>query len=230
MALCAILALFASSPARSSEVLAQDLEPLLKQRAEQAVAALPAADGATRTAVRIEALDSRLRFPACARDLDIDVEGLEGAGRAVAKARCREPAWHVYVPIQVEIYRPAVVAATAIARGRILAEEDLSLAETDVLGSGGRHFERLEDAVGQEARRTIAAGSVVSSGMLQAPKLIRRGDTVRVTAHGGGLSVSSSGTALSDGRRGEQIRIRNSSSERVIRARVRGPGEAEVIF
>ncbi|NEP50997.1 MAG: flagellar basal body P-ring formation protein FlgA, partial [Moorea sp. SIO3C2] len=51
---------------------------------------------------------------------------------------------------------------------------------------------------------------------LEQPLLIKRGDSVVVTARTGTLTVKMPGTALMDGHRGEQISVRNKQSNRVV--------------
>ncbi len=60
------------------------------------------------------------------------------------------------------------------------------------------------------------------------PILIKRGDAVTITAEGDGLSVKMPGVAMSDGRRGEQIRIKNNNSAKIVDAQVTEPGEVAV--
>ena len=51
-----------------------------------------------------------------------------------------------------------------------------------------------------------------------------------IIASKGSMSVKMPGEALSDGHEGRQIRVKNSRSERIIRATVVGPGEVLVHF
>jgi flagella basal body P-ring formation protein FlgA len=63
---------------------------------------------------------------------------------------------------------------------------------------------------------------------VQPAEAIRKGDQVVITARSGTVSVRMPGEALSDGVIGKQISVRNQRSNRVIRARVVGPGQVEV--
>jgi len=64
--------------------------------------------------------------------------------------------------------------------------------------------------------------------MLQLAEAVRRGDQVVISARSGGINVRMQGEALSGGTLGQQISVRNLTSQRVIRARVAGPGQVEV--
>jgi len=63
-----------------------------------------------------------------------------------------------------------------------------------------------------------------------APKLIRRGDQVVIVATTGGISVRMAGTAMADGRRDEQITVKNKSSNRLIKVRVVAPGTVQAVM
>ena len=64
--------------------------------------------------------------------------------------------------------------------------------------------------------------------VLEAPRLVRRGERVTITARADGIDVRMAGKALMDGTAGERIRVRNINSDRVIEATVASPGMVEV--
>ena len=82
--------------------------------------------------------------------------------------------------------------------------------------------------VGKKLTRQLNANQVIAPSHLEAAEVIRRGDQVVINAVGANFSVRMPGEALTDGAPGEQINIRNLRSQRVIRARVVGPGQVEV--
>jgi flagella basal body P-ring formation protein FlgA len=57
---------------------------------------------------------------------------------------------------------------------------------------------------------------------------VSKGDQVVISARNSGLNVRMPGEALSNGAPGEQIRVRNLGSHRIIKARISGPGQVEV--
>ncbi|VEB41976.1 flagellar basal body P-ring biosynthesis protein FlgA [Chromobacterium violaceum] len=54
---------------------------------------------------------------------------------------------------------------------------------------------------------------------------MKRGDAVSIVARQDGIEVTSAGEALANGRQGEVIRVRNTSSNKIINARVSAQGE-----
>ena len=130
--------------------------------------------------------------------------------------------------MDLSVYKPAVVSAIALSRKTLLTAADINLEEVNIL-SNTRAMIFDEDAViGKELKRALRAGSTISPGMLMLPTLIKRGDGVVIVAQKGSLIVRVSGTALASGTMGQQIAVRNSSSERTVKGWVRGPGEVFV--
>jgi len=62
------------------------------------------------------------------------------------------------------------------------------------------------------------------SSHLKAAQLIAAGEQVQILSQSGSIRVQMSGEALSGGSLGQQIRVRNLTSGRVLRARVVAPG------
>ena len=81
-----------------------------------------------------------------------------------------------------------------------------------------------------ELQRSLSPGTPVTDALIQKPVLVKRGETLVLTATRGGVSIRQTATAMQDGRKGQQISVRNTSTDRTIRAIVTGTGEADVVF
>jgi flagella basal body P-ring formation protein FlgA len=79
------------------------------------------------------------------------------------------------------------------------------------------------------ARRDFADGAPLLAGYFEAPKAVERGDSVTVMAGVGAAHIEAPGVALSAGRCGEVIVIRNPRSNRTFRARIASAGRVEVL-
>jgi len=80
---------------------------------------------------------------------------------------------------------------------------------------------------GTEATRNVAPGTVVVASMTRAHKLeivVRRKQAVTMIVRGAGFLVQGKGEALQDGRPGETIKVRNTTSSRIVKARVQYDG------
>ena len=84
-----------------------------------------------------------------------------------------------------------------------------------------------EDAIAQSSSRTLRTGQALHARWLSAPVLVRRGDSVTIRARNGGVEVSAAGEALENGKPRQIVRVRNTTTGKVIRARVLEQGLVE---
>jgi len=109
----------------------------------------------------------------------------------------------------------------------VIADGDVALRERYVGQLNQGFLPSLDQAIGQRVVRPTAMDQVLAPVQVEQPEVIRKGDQVVITARAGTLAVKMPGEALSNGGMNEQIRIRNLNSQRVIKARVTGPGQVE---
>jgi len=128
--------------------------------------------------------------------------------------------------VRAELSAEVVVALRPLPANQPIAAADLALARRDVSALRDASSE-IEAVQGLSARRALKAGQVVQTGLLIEPLLVKRGAAVRIVARSGPVEVSASGEALDAGRRGEIVRVRNSNTGKVIRARVTGDAQVE---
>ena len=180
--------------------------------------------------IRVNRLDPRLRLPLCDQPLTTTLESpAQPLGRVTTRVRCDGSApWTVFVPAEVRLYRPIVVLTRPLKRMSVVKATDLSLVERDVGQLGQNFLTDLNQAIGKKLTRQLGSDQILLSTHLQIAEVIRRGDQVVIAARSGGIAVRVQGEALADGTLGEQISVRNLSSQRVVRARVIGPGQVEV--
>jgi flagella basal body P-ring formation protein FlgA len=119
-----------------------------------------------------------------------------------------------------------LVAAAALPSGRAISAADVELQPRDISNLPDA-FSDSQAVEGLSPRSSLRAGQVLQKRQLQAAILIKRGERVRIVANTGGLQVEAPGEALEAGARDAQIKVRNSSSGRIITARVRGAGVVE---
>lgn len=180
--------------------------------------------------VEIEAgkVDARLDMPRCSEPLSFEPQQNGRGGRMLVKTSCEaQNRWSVYLPLQYREYAQAVVSTRPIARGTSLGTDDIALREVPVQKTGGNFLPALDQALGKIATRNLAAGQVLQISALKAPLLVKRGDQVVILAKTGPISVRMNGTAMAAGSAEQQIRVKNTRSQRVIKARVVGPGLVE---
>lgn len=185
---------------------------------------------AGRHTVKIGRLDPRLRLPQCAIPLQASLESpAQPIGRVTLRVRCDSHApWTIFVPSQVNLYRDVAVAVRSLSRNSIVQAADVQLAEREVSSLRQGYLVDLNNVIGQQVIRPVRPNQVIANHALKAAATINKGDEVVISARGRSMSVRMPGIALEEGAMGQQIRVRNIRSQRVIRGRVTAPGQVEV--
>lgn len=121
------------------------------------------------------------------------------------------------------------VAVTRLSAGTIAGPGDVRMARVH---TASVHAEVVRDpgqVIGMQLKRQLQAGVPIPIAELMRPTEVNRGDPVRLRLVANGLSLTGQGVALESGAAGEQIRVRNISSQAVIEALVEGPGIVRVL-
>jgi flagella basal body P-ring formation protein FlgA len=224
-----LLALLAATPslAADNEQIRHAVDRFMATHASK----LKARFGAhTRIEYSIAALDTRQTFPECAAPLNVESRDQTplNARLSLQVSCAKTEKWSIYVPVDLTIYRPVVVAVKPLTHGVTVGADDVQLNELNVTQIVGQYLSSLDDAIGKDVKRAIASGSPILEPQLEPPLVVRRGEAVVINATSSIVAVKVSGIALTDGRLGEQIRIKNLSSTRIVQAKIVGPGQAEV--
>ncbi|WP_102866835.1 flagellar basal body P-ring formation chaperone FlgA [Pseudovibrio exalbescens] len=118
--------------------------------------------------------------------------------------------------------------ARRIKRGKIISSRDLRTERIPAQRMARRSALDAEEAVGMAARRTLRAGSILSSRDVTAPLLVKRGEKIMVTYAIPGMQLTTIGRAKADGSMGDIIEIANMRSNKIVLGTVTGNGRAEV--
>jgi flagella basal body P-ring formation protein FlgA len=185
--------------------------------------------------LHVECEHADIEIPASEQEPEIRVLDMASDDRpnhyrfSIAIATSDGSSRNATVTAKVEPMQKVWVATRPLARGHVLAEQDL-----DALWlppDSAKSFLSGEDTVlGLEANRDIRARQPLAAHFLAQPVSARRGDTVSVTALRGGLQVALRATALATGRRGERIMCMNETSRRRFLVRLTDVREATVDF
>lgn len=180
--------------------------------------------------IQVSRLDPRLRLPLCDQPLTTQLESpAHPIGRVTTRVRCEGSApWTVFVPAEVRLFRQVAVLTRPLERMSVVGAADLSLVEHDVGKLRQGYLTDPAQAIGKKLTRQLGSNQVLAPNHLQVAEAIRRGDQVVISASSGTINVRMPGEALSDGAPGQQINVRNLRSQRVVRARVIGPGQVQV--
>jgi len=185
----------------------------------------------TRIETQISPLDPRLALAECAVPLSSTMKAGGNSSRINLKVSCDQgKRWSVYVPVTVSTYQQVITSLRPIPRGATVQATDLKLREVNTSRLQGSYFTDTNLLTGMVAKQMINNGAIILDHHIAPPVVIKKGDAVLVTAKTSGLLVKMPGIALTDGREGEQIRVKNKQSQRTINARVIGPGQVKVLM
>lgn len=175
-------------------------------------------------------LDSRLRLQACNTEIEAFLpRGQVSLGHQSVGVKCSgDIPWTVYVPVNVKLMQAVVVASRPLPAKHILTEQDLTVRMVDVSRLRQTYVSDRSLLTGQQLKHSVSVGTVIGQNNVKPEKIIRRGEMITLVAEAGSMQVKMNGTALSDAILGQKIRVKNSSSKRVVEGVVQAPGLVKV--
>src|SRR5690554_880970 len=220
---CALALTMPSQALENTRAIEQQVAKFLEQEYQQS---------AKKLTIQVGRLDPRLRLAACEEPLQMNLRDPDHSGGSISvQVSCALPQpWAIYTSAQVDLYHEILVARRAIGRGEILNESNVEQKQVNISLQRQGYLIDLQSLEGQVAKRNIRPGETLRQGLLEAPLAISRGQTVSLASRSGGITVVTQAEALGNGRVGEQVRVRNLSSERIISARIIEEGAVEVVF
>jgi flagella basal body P-ring formation protein FlgA len=141
-----------------------------------------------------------------------------------------QPVRKLWVNARIAVMADVVTVAKPLGKHQHIQLADLTLQRHDLADLGADAIRRMEDAVGRRTTRMIYPDTVLQTGMIAMPPLVKRGDVVKIVAAAGSMTITATGRVKEQGRIGEMIRVMNTGSKRIILARVTGPGSVQVDF
>lgn len=186
--------------------------------------------------VEIAPLDGRVQVQSCPQPLAMD---LPFASRETVRVRCTQPPWQLYLRVlsggsgpvdaipnsaDASAMRQTVVTRHLIQRGTRLLPAMLEQVTLPALGMDINAVASLQDLLHGEVVRDIPAGQVLRSHDIRRSVLVKQGQSaLMVVGQNSGFQITVRVEALQDGRMGEQIRLKNPDSGRLLTGTVTGP-------
>jgi flagella basal body P-ring formation protein FlgA len=192
--------------------------------------------GLARTDAEIDLIDSS-QYAAPSGTLVFPREGLSVFSKLTAESPV---IWRGYVSfagtkrfpiwarVRLAVRSEQLVAAMAIRAGETLRAEQVRTETVKQFAFLDQPAVTLDAAIGRVARRTIAAGSAITSEVLQAPNAVNRGDEVAVRVTAGVTQLSLAVRAESSGGIGDVVYLKNPVSGKLFRGVVEGKDQVSV--
>ena len=195
-------------------------------------------------AVDIAPMDPRLQIQTCSQALAMD---LPFASAQTVRVRCPQPAWQLYVRVAIAgkaatpntpapsqaaapepEQRQVLVAAVPLQRGMQLNATHVRLADVDTPGMPVNVLEHVSQVLYAEVVRDVRPDTPLRSQDIRPTVLVKRGQMVLMSVgQTSGFKISARVEAMQDGRYGEQIKLKNRESGRLLTGQVKGPNQVE---
>jgi len=171
-------------------------------------------------------IDSRIRLQACEAPLNTITEfGNANQKHLTVKVTCEAPVrWSIRIPVKLQIFQSVVVATQQIPRDQVITGRELQVHKQDINQLTEGYFQSEEELIGLSSVKSIQPGAVIKRHMVRQPIIVRRGENVKVVITSPGFNLEADGIAQADGALGDTVRIKNSRSNKMFDAKVKGSG------
>jgi len=201
---------------------------LIQQAAEEYVTAN--IDSPTGGSLKVQAasIDSRIFATDCPTGVKTSSTSTNpNASNITVLVECNDDNWRVYVPVRMTRTGPQVTLIGPLSRGQIISSRDVTISMVDLQRYRRQGFSTIDAVVGAKTKKNLRSGEVIEENDIC---VVCRNETVTIKAVKAGMVITTKGVALTDGSHGEQIRVKNSKSNRIIEGRVTGISEVTVVF
>lgn len=176
------------------------------------------------------AVDNRLKLANCDKLQMFLPNGSRAWGKTSVGVKCTAPqTWTIYVQANVEVMADYLIAATPLAQGQIISEQDLAKAQGDLARLPPGVFTDAAQAVGRLVYVPLSAGTVLRQEMLRILPVVQQGQKVVLNTTGKGFMVTAEGTALANAIEGQRVRVKVGNGQ-VVSGLARQGGLIDVIF
>jgi len=222
--------------AANSEVTESGFGALEKQ-AQQWASSHPSFRGKQ---VQVVPVDPRISVQNCQQNLQFEQPF---PNQPAIRVRCAQPMWQLFVnlntgqdypstnranPTAPALYK-VLVTKELLKRGTLLTPAMFSHAEMPVAGMENQIISDANVLKNMELVRDLTPNTPLRSYDVKTAVLVKRGQEVQVTAgEGQGFSITMRAEALQEGGFGDQVRLKNVESGRLLFGVITGPNAAKL--
>ncbi len=172
--------------------------------------------------ITINNIDKRLKLQKCSKEPELKIKSSNKKfGPVTVFVKCTdEKPWSLYIPAIVTGYANILVSSQGVFKGTILKSKHLKIQKTDLSKAYYGYYSAPEEIIGMQVSRTIPAGVIINQSFIELPDIIKKGQDIFILASTKGINVQLKGTALMDGKIGQIIKVKNSSSGKTIQGKV----------
>lgn len=177
-----------------------------------------------------QTIDNRLLPSQCSSPIHVELASEREISRNnTIKVSCDTPdlsyPWQIFMSVRVDILFPVVVASETLAPGELISPTQLEIRYVDQNSLRGMQFNDINQLSGVRVKRRVAKNYPIFANNLC---FVCKNDAVSIYVRSNNFVLKTLGEALQDGNIGDQIRVKNSSSNKELDAIVTAIGEVEV--
>ena len=216
ISLCIFIALFSSNNAYANVQSHESLQKAVVNFLESEIEEVQDSE------ITVRDFDKRLRLHQCSSPIQAFWPlGTKRLGNTTVGIRCTgDKPWKIYVGAHIHIYKYVWVTKTGLHRNQVIDLASISKEKRDITRLTTGYLLADTPIEGLQIKRNISVNQVLTNSMLGSQKMVKRGDRITIISRYAGIEVRAKGVALSDGSKGERIRVKNTSSKREIEAYV----------
>ncbi|MBF0102126.1 MAG: flagellar basal body P-ring formation protein FlgA [Desulfobacterales bacterium] len=130
----------------------------------------------------------------------------------------------------IDRFNPMIFVKQDMMKHNIIKPEDVYITYGNTANISGNFCSSLNEVVGMRLKQTISANSVLRANLVEISPIVKKGDQVKMIAQKGVLRVSTLGIAKEDGAMGEQIKVENVKTNKVVSGKVISNTSVEIPF
>lgn len=128
----------------------------------------------------------------------------------------------------VDEWKEIPIAIRTLGKGQVVKPEDVRMARLNVSALPRDAASDEKSVVGRSLSQEVSAGDFFKAGKLSVPPVVTEGQQITVRFRTKSLEATATGIALESGAAGEEIRVKNSVSKKIITGNVVEPGLVEI--
>lgn len=122
--------------------------------------------------------------------------------------------------MKISVFEKMITAGHQLVPEKPLTMEDIRFEEREIGLRNYVYYTKAEDVLGKVVNKAVTEGAILYRHLLWGPVVIEPGMPVTIRANVNGIQVSAEGVARSKGRVGQNVRVLNSTSQKIVIAKV----------
>ncbi|WP_320412133.1 flagellar basal body P-ring formation chaperone FlgA [Candidatus Photodesmus blepharus] len=171
-------------------------------------------------------LDPRIFATDCPSPLSVYSPPLHTSSNNVTVlVQCKEDNWKAYIPVRIISYTPKIIATKLLYRGHIISSKDVRISMVNLHRFQQRGFSSLNMVIGAKIKRNLYKGNIIE---LKDICVVCRNQKITIKVVKKNITITVNGIAIADGVIDEQVKVKNTKSNRIIEGIVTGVKEVTV--